>query len=312
MAKTEKTDEKEPVEGEIASNDAADGVKLEVSAAKEAGTEIEGLEQLKKQLAEEKKARLAEAEARAEAERRANEQAKVAFEARNESEDTNLRLIESAMEQLNREGSILEANYANAMAKGDFQGAAKVQRLMAQNEAKLLQLENGKEAMASKPKAKAPAPQYSDMSDAFAAQLQGRSRQWVLEHREHANSQAKINAIIGAHNIALSRGHAADTDGYFGEVERILGINQAKPQRNDAQDGEGGDELSGAAEPVSRRASPPAAPVSRSGASPGTNSPRVVRLSAEEAEIARMTGQTPEEYWKHKQAAIKSGEMTRH
>ena len=152
------------------------------------------------------------------------------------------------------------------------------------------------------------------MADQFAAALKGPSREWVLRHREHANSKAKIDAIIGAHNVAVARGHDADTPGYFAEVDRVLGITPSRGRTDDGDDEDGDDPMSAAAAPSSgrRAAAPSAAPVSRSGVAPGSPNPRTIRLSKAEIDAAEASGITPEEYWKNKQAAIKAGEITRH
>ena len=70
--------------------------------------------------------------------------------------------------------------------------------------------------------------------------------------------------------------------------------------------------VSAAAAPAQRRSSPAAAPVSRSGTGTGGGSPNVVRLSADEREMAKMMGMTAEEYARNKLALIKDGKLTKH
>ena len=276
---------------------------------------IDGVEELRKQLKAEKEARQADREARIEAERRANESQKAAFDARNEIAQSNETLIDSSIERLTQESAILKREYAQAIAAGDHQRAADINERWIDRRNDLKTLQQGKEAMAeerAKPKAP-PAPiSTGDLADQFAAALKGASRDWVLQHRDHADTRAKQQAIIGAHNIAVARGHEADSPGYFAEVERVLGITPSRGKTDD----EGDDEespFSSAAAPIERRSSPSAAPVSRSGVPPGAPSPRTIRLSKAEIDAAEASGITPEEYWRNKQKAIKAGEIsTRH
>jgi hypothetical protein len=104
--------------------------------------------------------------------------------------------------------------------------------------------------------------------------------------------------MIAAHNMVMADGHQADSDDYFSAVENVLGVSR---QANNDDDG-----TEMAAKVVSRRSSPPAAPVSRSGSAPGT-SPKVIRLTPEEAEIARLSKMTDKEYWEMKQKVKNDG-----
>jgi len=276
---------------------------------------IDGVEELRKQLKAEQEARKADREARIEAERRANESQRAAFDARNEIAQSNETLIDSSIERVTQESVILKREYAAALASGDHQRAAEIQERWIDRRNDLKVLQQGKEAMAeerAKPKA-APQPIVSgDLADQFAAALKGPSRDWVLKNREHADTRAKQTAIIGAHNIAVARGHAEDSPGYFAEVERVLGITPSRGRTDDDSDDDESP-FSAAAAPVERRSSPSAAPVSRSGVAPGSPSPRTIRLSKAEIDAAEASGITPEEYWKNKQKAIKAGEIsTRH
>jgi phage I-like protein len=57
--------------------------------------------------------------------------------------------------------------------------------------------------------------------------------------------------------------------------------------------------MSAASAPTQRRQSPAAAPVSRD-VTPSGERKRTIRLTKEEAEIARLTGQTEAEYYQNK------------
>jgi hypothetical protein len=265
--------------------------------------EVDGIDQLKAQIEAEKKGRL-------EAEQRAREAALQTHRAKIEVSDTNLRLIESAIDTLKNDAENLEVAYATAMANGDYAQGAKIQRAMAQNEHKLMQLEGGKEEMSAQIAAaqKTPPPP-ADPVEALASQLHPRSAAWVRAHPDYVKG-TKYNAMIGAHQVAVDKGIEPDTDEYFAEVERILGLDGSprRVSRSFDDDDAGDDPMSGAAKSVSRSSPPPAAPVSRSGGAPG-NSPRVIRLTKEQAEIAKMNQMSEKEYYEQLQRARKAGEI---
>jgi len=269
---------------DIRVEDASDEAPVEISAE-------EGLADFKRKYEEERAARI-DAERRAQA---ANEQV---HRASNEVDDTNLRLVESAIGTIKNETATLKARYRDAMAAGDFDFAAEVQEAMSNNAARLLQLENGKQAMESRPR-QAPPVAYSDPVEAFASQLTPQSAAWVRKHPEFVTNPRLNQKMIAAHNLAMADGVEADTPDYFGYVEGILGVREVS--RNETA-------TSAAAAPTQRRASPPAAPVSRNGTGTGSR-PNVVRLTADEREMASLMGQSPEEYAKNKIALIKAGKI---
>jgi len=268
---------------DIRVEDASDEAPVEISAE-------EGLADFKRKYEEERAARI-DAERRAQA---ANEQV---HRASNEVDDTNLRLVESAIGTIKNETATLKARYRDAMAAGDFDFAAEVQEAMSNNAARLLQLENGKQAMENR--RQAPPVAYSDPVEAFASQLTPQSAAWVRKHPEFVTNPRLNQKMIAAHNLAMADGVEADTPDYFGYVEGILGVREVS--RNETA-------TSAAAAPTQRRASPPAAPVSRNGTGTGSR-PNVVRLTADEREMASLMGQSPEEYAKNKIALIKAGKI---
>lgn len=256
-------------------------------------TPQEGIDDLKRQLDEERARR-------AEAERRAAEMAQQAHAARLDKEDTDIQLVSNAIDTLDRETDILKANYAHAMQTGDFRRAAEIQEEMSDNSAKLLQLRNGLEAMKAKPKAPPPQQVPADPVEAFASRLTARSASWVRSHPEFVTDPAKNRKMIAAHELAVADGIQPDTDAYFTAIEETLRI---KPQAKVVEE----EATSSAAKVVSRRSgdvSPAAAPVSR-----GTSSRNVVRLTAAEREMAEMMGMKPEDYAKNKLALQKEGKL---
>lgn len=295
------TDEKiEAKDEEIIVSDAQEGEPSKSQQADDEVTPEVGIEVLRQQLEMEKAAR-------AEAEKRARVAENTASKASLEVQDSNLQLISSAIDSVNRTNTMLKRDYAAAMQAGNFEAAAEIQSQMSINGAKLLQLENGKAALAEKlknPPAKQP-EMGADPVEAIASQLSPRSAAWVRAHPECVNDKRLYMKMIGAHNIAVADGFVADTDEYFAEIERQLGYR--KPQTAvQADDGE--EPTSMAAKPMAKKAPPPAAPSSRA-ASNGTGGKNTVTLTREEREMASIMGMTPEEYGKNKLALKKEGKL---
>jgi hypothetical protein len=253
-------------------------------------TAEEGIEDLKRKLAEERQARL-------DAETRAREAASRAQEAKTEVEDANLTVLKSAIETVKRDQATAKANWRAAMANGDYEAAAEAQEAGQLAAARLLKLEDGKAALETRPK-QAPQPRQVDPVEALASQLTPRSAAWVRAHPEYASNQRLYQKMIAAHNLAVADGVEADTDAYFQSIEETLRLRQPVVQHEDP--------MAQAAQPV-RKAAPPAAPVSR-GTVNGSRT-NVIRLTADEREMASMMGMTDEEYAKNKRDLIAAGRM---
>lgn len=276
---------------------AADEVKVEKAEEAPPKTEIEpaeGIEALKAQLEREKAARIA-------AEKRAHEAAEASVRAQTEVQDSNLSLIVNAIETIKQNAEVLKGNYREAASTGDWDRAAEIQQAMSINAAKLLQLEQGKEALEQAPKPKAPPPPALDPVEALASQLSPRSADWIRRNPQFVSDQRAYQRMIAAHNLVVNEGIAADTDEYFAEIETILKVRKA-PQPEARVD----DATAEAAKVTQRRsASPAAAPVSR-----GTGTrPNVVRLTQAEREIAASMQMTEQEYAKNKLALQKEGKI---
>jgi hypothetical protein len=269
-------------------------VKVEESSKKDDLSTEDGIEALRRQLEEERSARIA-------AENAANAAKQHAYKAQNEVADTNLHLINNAIESVKVNTQNLKAAYAQAMAAGDYDSAADIQQTMAENSAKLLQLEQGKQALEEAPKPQAPAPVQSDPVEALASQLSPRSAQWVRAHPEYARNPNLYRKMIAAHELAVADGLEADTNDYFDSIEATLRIRQNAAASSDAS--------ADAAKVTQRRTAPPAAPVSRSGNAGTGNRPNVVRLTSDEREMAKMMGMTDQEYAKNKLALQREGKL---
>lgn len=289
----------------------ADSPEVEVSKAdaapakpeKTVVTPEEGLETLRKQLAEEKSARQA-------AEARANEAAHGEAKAKGEVQTTQLDMIKGAIDRVTQTNDALEEQYANAMAAQDWKAAAKAQRQMADNSAKLAQLEAGRVALEKAPKPTPRAP--VDPVEHFASQLTAPSAAWVRAHPEFVRDAHKNRQMIAAHELALARGYEADTPQYFASIEKTLDVAPAVT-RNETKTNGDDDPMADAAKPV-ERAAPAAAPVSRN--VNGSNGSRqgTVKLTPEEAEVARMMfpdSKDPlKEYALNKVALKKEGKLS--
>jgi hypothetical protein len=267
--------------------------KAEEAPEKDEIAAADGVEELKKRLEEERRLRV-------EAEKRAREYAERETSARNEVQDSNLTLVTNAIETVKQNNSILKANYKEAMSIGDFDKAAEIQEALSSNSAKLLQLEQGKQALENMPKHQSQMP--SDPVEALASQLSPRSADWIRRNPQCATDQRLFQKMLAAHNLAMADGIVPDSDEYFEFVESTINIKQAAPRKVEQVADE--DPTAAAAKPTQRRTSPPAAPVTRGG-----ERSNVVRLTAQEREMAQMMGMTDKEYATHKLALQKEGKL---
>ena len=292
-------DENTEAKEEIIVKDAVEAPAVqETTAEGEISPEL-GIEALKQQLSMERVAR-------AEAETRARQAENTASKASIEVQDSNLQLIVSAIDSVNRSNTMLKRDYSMAMASGNFDQAAEIQSTMSMNSAKLLQLENGRSALEQRLKNP---PQMQperpvDPVESVASQLSPRSAAWLRAHPECVNDKRLYMKMIGAHNIAVADGFSADTDEYFSEIERQLGYRKPQTNVNDYDE----EPTSAAAKPMPKKGPPPAAPTSRA-ASNGSGGRNTVTLNREEREMANIMGMTPEEYGKNKLALKKEGKL---
>lgn len=241
-----------------------------------------------------------EQRAREEAEHRARLAAAHAERAERETQQTNYTLVESAIETLKREKEIVKQELAAAHAQGDFDRVAELQEDLAKHTADLANLNRGKKDMKREVEERAAAPiqtmptRQGDPIDEIAAAVTPRSAAWINANRENLNNDVKIRKMFRAHEDAVEDGIQPDTDEYFQYIENRLGL---------------GDNMSN--NQSSRRAAPPAAPVSRGGNGTGSR-PNVVRLTAEQREMAQLMGMTDKEYALNLLELQKEGKLTQH
>lgn len=244
------------------------------------------LKKLNKKLEKEKEARhVAETQAR-----KAAEQARYATM---DAQDSRVHLVGGAIETLRRDDEILTAHLKNAMEIGDFDRAAELQKTLAVNANKMVELERGYNDLRNAPP---PPPVQQPSSDApniddIIQKVTPRSAEWLRENRKHLPDARSVRIMARAHEDALDHGIIPESDQYFRFVEDRLGIGRKKDnyERDDA--------MSGAAKATKNRQSPPSAPVSRQPVdNPGR--PGVIRLTSEQVEAAKISGLTPQEYYR--------------
>jgi hypothetical protein len=288
------SDNSDPIDVIVDELDAQPEIRVERAGDKRTDPE-EGIESLRAQLEDARRAR-------DEAEKRANQASDVAYRATTESQENQMHLVTNAIETVRQNNEILKANYRAAMSVDDYDSAVEIQNDMATNAAKLLQLQQGREALESQPRQSAPEPYRADPVEALASQLTPRSADWIRRNQKFARDPKMYQRMIAAHNLAVTDDITPDSDEYFENIERTLGVQSQYSDRNSA------DPSGDAAKITQRRSSPAAAPVTRSGSTNGSR-PTTVRLTSMEAEMASMMGMTEKEYALNKIALQKEGKM---
>lgn len=255
----------------------------------------EGIEELKQRLEAERQARM-------EAEKRAQHASQEAYRANLEVEDTNLHLVNNAIDTIKRDTSILKNQYKEAMSVGDYDRVAEIQEILSSNAVKLSQLESGKQAMESRPQPAQPQPQrFADPIDEIASQVTPASADWLRRNKDYLNNKKTMKEMFRAHEDAIDDGIIPDTRQYFEFIENKIGLRKQVEVHEESA-------LSAASAPTQRRVAPPSAPVTRSGTASGTRT-NIVRLSGDEREMAAMMGMTEKEYAQNKLALQKAGKL---
>jgi hypothetical protein len=258
----------------------------------------EGIEQLKKTLQQQKLAYEEERRLRAEADKRAYEAQLRAQNSDNDALNANYYQIKGAVAQLEERGRGLVAALTEAKQMGDVQRETELQRELMKTDADMRTLLTGKERIESelrRPVQPVPPPQI-DPVEAAAATMSPRSAAWTRSHHKFLSDPRNALLARAAHYKSDALGIEQDTDAYFSFIEEELGLRSSRSRKQEEHDDDDDGALSAAAAPSSRRSvAPPAAPVSRGGSRRGT-----FTLSPEEREIAQITGQTEEQYYKNK------------
>lgn len=244
---------------------------------------------LNKKLEEERKARM-DAEAMA---RQATEHARLA---QNEASDSNLHLVNGAIESVRRDQEILKANLRDAMSIGDYDKAAELQEQMAGNITNLRQLERGFEEMKQQPRMQPQAQAPSELTvDTLIDRVTPRSAEWLQRNRNALPDARSIRVMARAHEDAIDYGIAPESDAYFQFVENRMGITSTRRSIPEVDN-----VMSDASSSKQRRSTPPSAPVSRQPIDSPNHRPGVITLTAAEVEAAKISGITPQEYYRNK------------
>jgi hypothetical protein len=281
MPKVEETKVEEPVVEII------DETVEAVSEEKAPKDPEEALKKLQKKLDQQKK--LAD-----EAQERARLLEQQAAQAINKASESDFHLVSSAIDRLNMDQDMLKAQLRDSMAIGDFDKAAEIQAAMVSNTTNLKQLERGLEEMKNTPRQPIQPVQRNQISvDDLIDKVTPRSAEWLRKNKEALPDERSIRIMGRAHEDAIDMGIIPESDDYFQFVESRLGIGNRKSED------QGYDAMSDAAKVTKNRQSPPAAPVSRSPAD-SPSRPGVVRLTAAEVEAAKISGISPQEYYKLK------------
>jgi len=245
------------------------------------------LKKLTKKLEKEKEARQA-------AEVQARKSAEYARSAVIDAQDSRIHLVGGAIETMKRDDEILTAHLRNAMEIGDFDRAAEIQKTLAVNANKMMELERGyqdlRNAPPPPPVQQAPAGEMN--VEDIIQRVTPRSAEWLRENKKHLPDSRSLRIMARAHEDAIDHGMIPESDQYFRFVENRLGINRDQKPYYD-----GDDAMSGAAKATKNRQSPPSAPVSRQPVDSQTR-PGVIRLTAEQVEAAKISGISPQEYYK--------------
>jgi hypothetical protein len=278
-------DDKPVVEPDEVVVEGADAAPVEVTKTDEAPPKPvdpeEGIRKLRADLDNERAARAA-------AEQRANQAEHGIAQAQNQVQDTNLNLVNNAIERVKQNVDVLKSNYAAAAAAGDYSAMADIQADMSANMVDLKQLEAGKIQLENAPKQQPARQQAPDPVEAMASNLTARSAAWVRAHPEFAKNPRLTQRMLAAHNLAVTDDLVPDSDAYFERVESILGLRE--------QPLPGEEPLSAAAEPTQRRSAPPAAPVTRGNGSGNGSKPTRITLSPAQREAAEASGLSYQEY----------------
>lgn len=277
--------------------DAADEVVI-LEAGEQGDPVEDSIEELKSKLKDTKQKYNQEKKARQEAETAAQQAAQQAYRASAEVEENQIHIVSGALETLRREQEMLKNTMKEVMAVGDFDRAVELQEVFQSNINKINRLEDGLTEMKNNPRREAPPAPSRDIVDTLMQQVTPRSAKWLDQNREHLQDQRQLRIMERAHGDALDNQIIPESDDYFRFIENRLGIGKTREApRQSRYDDDDEPIMSGASNATHRRQSAPAAaPVSRSSGGPSGN-PRVIRLTPDQAEAARISGISPKQYW---------------
>lgn len=257
----------------------------EVPSLKQQIEELKKSERLAKEMAEQAQ------RDREEAIRRAQEQERERIASTQAVTESRLDAVNAAITAATAEADTAQRDYEAAASIGDTAAMAKAQRRMAQAEASLARLQDGKveleEAKKNPPKPQQTAP----MDELDNTQLPDMAKRWLRSHPEYLRDPRKNAKLQALHWDVLDEGHKPFSKEYFESVEVHLGMRDAPETERDDDDEEG--------VAPKRKGPVVSAPVTRD--PPGNNRPTrpsEVRLTKAQAEAAKLAGITESEYSK--------------
>jgi len=257
----------------------------------------EAVEVLRSQLAQKQREAEEARRQKIEAERVAHERAAEVKNYQVQAEDNKLTAFVNAIASFERDAEMLERDYANTLAEGDYNKAAKLQRQMSQVESRLIQLQQGREALQEKlqyekqvleNQRRQPQPQIEqqpvDPVEAHIAKLSPPSQQWLRGHREVLTNPQLNARMTAAHYDAVAENIQPDSPQYFEYIESRLGYGQKQASAPQATQ--------------KPRMTMAAAPVSRSNSAQNLRSGNTVQytLTPAQREMARELDMSDEEY----------------
>ena len=270
-----------------------------------------GVDDLKRQVDEARLQAERERNARAEAERRAQQNEQQVRRYAGEVQDSQYHIIANAIDATQKESAAIKRDYAEALERGDYAVAADLQERLSDARHRLGTLQQGRDALemqrqapprtegrVEQPRQPAAPPTPEQQFEGYVRQFTQRTQEFMRRHPQVVTDRTMNFRATAAHNDAMAENLQPDTDAYFDFVERRLGLRQDSRQ-NGRQD--------------NQRRAPVAAPVSRDAPSMSTGrsaDPMSVRLTAAEQEMAQMQGFTNEEYARHKAALIREGKLS--
>lgn len=207
--------------------------------------------------------------------------------------------VGSALAAAKAESDKALLDYKNALDAGDTSAQAEAMDKLTDAKANLRLLERGKEEIEQRKKeppkpVEQPRSQAGDPIDGF--NLPNGEKDWLRGHRDYLTDPRKVSALRYADEQASLEGLRPGHSGYLPHIEGTLRSIGSMPRVEEPVD-----------EPVretDQRASIVSAPVSRETPTGGTGqrtSSTKIRLTAEEAEYAKIAGITDVEYARQKQ-----------
>lgn len=241
------------------------------------------VEALRKQLTDLKSAQEIQKSQAAEADRRAKEAAAQLAELWKTNQQSQIDSIATAMGAAQIEIDAAKKDIVLAGAAQDYNALADAQERLATAKAHMVNLEHGRDVFESQQQ------QPRQQEDPIEANpnLYREEKNWLRQHPEAMSDPRKNAKLNAAYFDAMDKGLSRGSREYFDFIEEQMGYREKKPEQ-----------VQNKQEESIVYAAPPSKTVP-SGSGAG-GSKKVYTLTKEEAEIAKLSGITPQEYVKQK------------